>query len=586
MGYLVDGELYVVGRVKDLIIVSGRNLLPEAVEEEAMVAAHGLLRGAVAFGVRDDTLGTEQPVIIGEMIAPLDEEARNQAAKAIRTRVRQRLDMALADVHFVEAGWVVRAGVKLARNANRDKYLAERAATDPTPAIAADASMSDQLTAIFEEILGHKPISLHDNFFDLGGDSISALKMMLRVEKQLGHTVPSEFFQQPTIDTLVRLLAGESIAVAPEATTQTSASVPNSAQNAQNGDKRTWSAARIRNGLRRRIETRAFQQGYFEGIRWLAAWSGNRTIQQLFYPQEVARFSQFWASLHGTKPLDPQELQRNLMGNMILQRFFKYLRRDNINRDNINHDNIGGNPFIRALQASSLRWMRDLGMAMADRESALAQRIFALRGQETLEQAIQSGQGIIIITYHATTRFFGVDTFLNLNVEQYWLGMHTYRQILRTQYGRETPQLIDKHWPALRAQATQQARAVLERGGLVGMSADELDPNSKVLAPFGNRTRPMQTGFAELALATGAAVIPVYAELHLDGRITQHILPPLDRGEATMSHAARVEHLTRQAADFLIQTWRHAPSTFDWVNMKLHMQLPTAREPERQEQDA
>jgi len=58
--YRADGEIYVTGRVKDIIIKGGRNLYPHEVEELA-AGAEGIRKGCiVAFGLKDEGSGTEE----------------------------------------------------------------------------------------------------------------------------------------------------------------------------------------------------------------------------------------------------------------------------------------------------------------------------------------------------------------------------------------------------------------------------------------------------------------------------------------------------------------------------------------------
>ncbi len=64
--YRADGEIYVTGRVKDIIIKGGRNLYPHEVEELA-ARVEGIRKGCiVAFGLKDEASGTERLMVVAE----------------------------------------------------------------------------------------------------------------------------------------------------------------------------------------------------------------------------------------------------------------------------------------------------------------------------------------------------------------------------------------------------------------------------------------------------------------------------------------------------------------------------------------
>jgi len=66
LGYWAGGEIHITGRAKDLIIKSGRNIVPQEVELAA-AEVQDVRRGCVAaFGMRDPDLGTEQLVVVAE----------------------------------------------------------------------------------------------------------------------------------------------------------------------------------------------------------------------------------------------------------------------------------------------------------------------------------------------------------------------------------------------------------------------------------------------------------------------------------------------------------------------------------------
>ncbi len=66
LGYQADGDLFITGRAKDVIIAGGRNIHPQEVEE-AVGEVPGIRRGCVAaFGLADAATGTEQLVVVAE----------------------------------------------------------------------------------------------------------------------------------------------------------------------------------------------------------------------------------------------------------------------------------------------------------------------------------------------------------------------------------------------------------------------------------------------------------------------------------------------------------------------------------------
>jgi acyl-CoA synthetase (AMP-forming)/AMP-acid ligase II len=135
LGYLADGEIYVTGRKKDLIIVGGKNIYPQDLEALAG-EVNGVHPGrVVAFGVPNEAAGTEDVVIIAEVdphdhkMAASDSNTNpkvTQIEDEIRNRVTRGSDIALRYVKLVERGWLIKTSSgKVARNANRERYLAE-----------------------------------------------------------------------------------------------------------------------------------------------------------------------------------------------------------------------------------------------------------------------------------------------------------------------------------------------------------------------------------------------------------------------------------------------------------------------------
>jgi fatty-acyl-CoA synthase len=126
LGFLLDGELYVVGRKKDLLIVGGENIYPQDIEE--IVAAHSAIHDgrAVAIGVYNPNLGTEDIVVVAE-IEQEDSLARSaEIERELRNSVVAGLGVAVRTILLKPPKWIVKSTAgKPARANTREKLLEE-----------------------------------------------------------------------------------------------------------------------------------------------------------------------------------------------------------------------------------------------------------------------------------------------------------------------------------------------------------------------------------------------------------------------------------------------------------------------------
>jgi 1-acyl-sn-glycerol-3-phosphate acyltransferase len=124
LAYRADGELYICGRRKDLIIKGGRNLVPQEIEEAA-ASVEGVRRGCVvAFGVPNEALGTETLVVVAETRVS-DAVERAKLADAITERVAAAVELPPDRVVLVAPGAVLKTSSgKVRRSATREQLLA------------------------------------------------------------------------------------------------------------------------------------------------------------------------------------------------------------------------------------------------------------------------------------------------------------------------------------------------------------------------------------------------------------------------------------------------------------------------------
>ncbi len=118
LGYLVDGELALCGRIKDVIIVGGRNVFPEDVERAAE-RVDGVRPGnVIAFSIQNER-GKERLVVVAETKADDHEPIRAQVA----TRVREAVGLPTDDVILVLPGSLPKTSSgKLQRSLCRSRY--------------------------------------------------------------------------------------------------------------------------------------------------------------------------------------------------------------------------------------------------------------------------------------------------------------------------------------------------------------------------------------------------------------------------------------------------------------------------------
>ena len=121
--FVADGEVFITGRVKDVVIRAGRNIYPHEAEEIA-ADVEGVRRGCVAaFGVRDERQGTEKLVVVVE--TRVDETLRRQSmTAAIQERLGELFGAPADDLVLVPPGSVPKTSSgKLRRSATKERYL-------------------------------------------------------------------------------------------------------------------------------------------------------------------------------------------------------------------------------------------------------------------------------------------------------------------------------------------------------------------------------------------------------------------------------------------------------------------------------
>jgi acyl-CoA synthetase (AMP-forming)/AMP-acid ligase II len=124
-GYISEGEIFVSGRKKDMIIVGGKNVYPQDLEALSYEVPGVHAGRSVAFGLFNEEQGTEEVVMISEVDSE-DSIEQERIADLIRVYVTKNSAIALRYVKVVGPKWIVKTSSgKTARSANKEKFLKE-----------------------------------------------------------------------------------------------------------------------------------------------------------------------------------------------------------------------------------------------------------------------------------------------------------------------------------------------------------------------------------------------------------------------------------------------------------------------------
>ncbi|MCB9765398.1 MAG: SDR family NAD(P)-dependent oxidoreductase [Alphaproteobacteria bacterium] len=219
LGFLRGGEVFITGRLKDLIIVAGRNLYPQDIER-TVAAAHPALRagGAAAFGVDDGQAETLAVVAeLRERVHP--DSVGDEVAEAIVEAVVREHGVAPSRVALLRARRLPKTSSgKVRRQPTRrallDGTLRPVRTHEPSPPVETPAV--DPFEEVLASALGRplRPGDLDRSFAALGLDSAGQVGLAGALELALGRPVPTvALFEHPSPRRLAGWLAAEADAV-------------------------------------------------------------------------------------------------------------------------------------------------------------------------------------------------------------------------------------------------------------------------------------------------------------------------------------------------------------------------------------
>ena len=194
---LASGELEYLGRMDQQVKVRGFRIEPGEIEA-ALRAGPGV--GEAVVVVREDAPGDRR------LVAYFTADGEAPAPRELRARLAERLPG-----HMVPAAFVPLERIPLTANGKLDRRAlpvpdgAGDAAGEVAPRTPAEAA----LARVWAQVLGVERVGVTDGFFALGGHSLLAVRLVARIERELGARVPLHaLFAGATVESLAALLDG------------------------------------------------------------------------------------------------------------------------------------------------------------------------------------------------------------------------------------------------------------------------------------------------------------------------------------------------------------------------------------------
>lgn len=121
-GFTYDGEYFIIGRKKDIIIVAGKNIYPEDIEDTINQVENVIPGRVIAFGEEDPEMGTEQVAVVAETKIE-DEEGKSNLRMSI-LKAGMAIDVNIHKVYLVPPRWLIKSSSgKLSRKSNKERLI-------------------------------------------------------------------------------------------------------------------------------------------------------------------------------------------------------------------------------------------------------------------------------------------------------------------------------------------------------------------------------------------------------------------------------------------------------------------------------
>jgi amino acid adenylation domain-containing protein len=554
---LPDGELEFLGRKDNQIKIRGFRI--DTAEVETALYKHPAVKNVFVTGWSDKDKMTE-PILVAYLSL---KKGKDLSVSDLRTFMADNLPE-----YMLPTRYLILQELPLNQNGKVDRKALPDPGTErpeiQTTFAAPTSDLEKNLCKIWQEVLSVDHVGIHDDFFELGGSSLTALQMIIRVEKLVKQKVSPNFFQHPTIQNLIADIEPD-------------------------GGKKADRSIDVKHSLPRKSDTKVNKQfryrkffiqlesalvvfpfrslldmPFVEGIRRLRKVANKPLVVKFLYGYQYGLLRSFMSTLSDCHRSPQQVMPDSIIGNVLINLFARTVDDDESVQS------------AERLTNSPYRFWKDLIELINNKPLNEIEKYFSVSGLEILTQAHQNNKGVILLSYHSNVgRFATMALKPRLgNEEIVTINQRVARQQSSKWENFESKKDTEAFDSALFANEALKGQHLLMEGKIIQLVGDIEYQDAKHRLVLSGRKYALKTGFAELALNTGALVIPVFNTLKPDGRIHTIFRPALTPGSG--DRETQIGNLMNGYVSFMNSAWSEAPESLKWTRLRSHIRKPVA----------
>jgi len=518
-----DGCLEYFGREDSVVKIRGYRVDTASIER--MLHCHPQVEQAVVV---------PQKRLYGDIIlvAYLTGERDNRpSSDSLRSHLARSLPRYMTPEIFT---WIDEFPLTASGKIDRQTMLLRRT---PRPAMSEPfvkphTELERQVAAIWAELLELEKVGVNDDFVDLGGDSLLAMRMLQQLEQHLGIVASENLTRASTIRQLVSAISSETVYEPVDAGSSAAAAAQSWADRIAHQVRYRLSQAgkfTPKRWLRRKMSSGPIWHGhvlpYGLGVRLHRAAAMPLRIQQALFPEELTITRQ-WQKELSVVPND-EDIKASLLSNTWIRWRHLALSKPGVFEKWV--DIIG--------EGKTLMEVPDISRGIVfllphtGRMMATIQHQLEAQGRETVSVAIDL-------------------SIRNMGDAEGW-------------YKQQTKSRTSMLW---------KAKEVLQNRGAVLIAGDGRQGHHSIDIPFHGRRRPFQTGAAWLAVMSDALFVPVFVIIDVSGRIVMDVSAPLQLPDS--SKEEQIIGLTKQYGELFARRWHQYYTSVHWFHQGYNFNLP------------